>query len=346
MADEGAEHPWAQIPVGVARRINSTCGAASFYVYVILRSFDNPEQPGECFPSLQAIAERSGLCVRSVKRHIAKLKAAGVLKVQGRGRAPNRYYFPLVSGRKGQAEAPTPEPSDEGNMGTTGVPTKPVMGTTGVPTKALEGTGGVPTNGYGDNGCPHKPTYGDNPWPFMGTPGVPSPPLTTPPSQGVPDHYQTTTASIRSTPTREDRAADDAGLPVVVVEYVKKEKVEREALDIFHGQLARARAEHGEQPVRRALAELAHALGNGQRPSCPQKLPNYFAPILERNIREWLRERREQEEAEARARAERERMAQVAREAEQRRRLGKRLFQASRLRLLKAMRGHAAPRAP
>jgi len=338
---------WARVPIAVARRINRTCGGSAFYTYVVLRSFDNPQQPGECFPSVEAIAERSGLSVRSVKRHIAKLKAAGALIAEGRGRHTNRYYFPFACRERGDSGTGVSGAGDGSNVGTTGGPIKDVVGptggltngvvrTTGGPIKDDVGPTGGPTTSNGD-------IYGDNPGHFVGPTGGLTPPLTTPPLQGVPDQYPTTTAPVR-TATRQDEPAESAQLPVVVVEYLERHHVGRETLDVLHGQLARAIAQHGEEPVKCALAELAHALGNGQRPSCPQKLPNYFAPMLARHVRQCLRERRERERAEAQARAEKERMAQIAREAEERRRLGKRLFQSSRL--LQAMRGHAAPRAP
>jgi len=95
----GGNVPWALVPTDVARRICETCGAGVLRTYIALRSFDNPAQPGCCWPSQEAVAERAGLAVRTVRLHLAKLERGGYIRrerrclPEGRGRASDVYTF-------------------------------------------------------------------------------------------------------------------------------------------------------------------------------------------------------------------------------------------------------------
>ena len=46
VAERGKRPPYAEIPAPAMAFVAQRCGYATAYVYAILRSFDNPRQPG------------------------------------------------------------------------------------------------------------------------------------------------------------------------------------------------------------------------------------------------------------------------------------------------------------
>jgi Sec-independent protein translocase protein TatA len=103
-----------------------------------------------------------------------------------------------------------------------------------------------------------------------------------------------------------------------VVVFLNEENATAKTRRIFNSQLARTVKGHGVEPARRALSELAHSLANGQQPEVPDRLPGYFAPILERNVKAWQREeqKRQEQEANERERREREEQQEARRQQE------------------------------
>ena len=59
-------------------------------VYLCIKSFDNSRH--ECFPSLDAIAQKSGMSVPTIRKIIDRLVATDYMKVEKKGRK-NYYYF-------------------------------------------------------------------------------------------------------------------------------------------------------------------------------------------------------------------------------------------------------------
>ena len=71
---------------------------------VLLSLADNANDRGECYPSVDAVADRCGLSVRAVQGHIADLEKAGMVSRAGRvGRSnlftlhPRRFCTPADS---------------------------------------------------------------------------------------------------------------------------------------------------------------------------------------------------------------------------------------------------------
>jgi len=97
---QGNRETWAKVPVDMLTYVAHTCGYAAQYVYCVLRTFDDPSEPGGCYPSLAAVAERAGMPERTIRRHIRTLREAGALEVRprygiaGPGRMSNEYRFP------------------------------------------------------------------------------------------------------------------------------------------------------------------------------------------------------------------------------------------------------------
>lgn len=59
-------------------------------VYIALASFQGKNS--DCFPSLKAISERSGVHIKNVSKHTARLRRFGWIEVIRRGKKmPNRY---------------------------------------------------------------------------------------------------------------------------------------------------------------------------------------------------------------------------------------------------------------
>ena len=68
----------------------SELGIKDQLIYLIIKSFDNPEH--ECYPSLQCIAEESKLSVPTIRDSIKRLEKEEYLEVKKKGRK-NYYYF-------------------------------------------------------------------------------------------------------------------------------------------------------------------------------------------------------------------------------------------------------------
>jgi DNA-binding transcriptional ArsR family regulator len=76
-----------QVPIKIAAGDNLE--PKDLLVYASIKRFDNPQH--ECFPSLAKVSELSSLSIPTIRKSIAKLKAAGYITIEKRGRSD--YYF-------------------------------------------------------------------------------------------------------------------------------------------------------------------------------------------------------------------------------------------------------------
>lgn len=67
--------------------IGSVVGPLAFYVLVIL--IDHANEDGECWPSRELIAKRTGMSLKSVGNQLSKLKEHGFIEIKNRTGGPN-----------------------------------------------------------------------------------------------------------------------------------------------------------------------------------------------------------------------------------------------------------------
>lgn len=103
-----------------AIRLVAGLSVAEKMTLIVLADYANND--GECYPSMAAVAERSGLGLRSVARSIAALEKAGYLVLTRQTGRPNKYQIVL------------PDP------GHSGIPSEPTYATVAYP----PGHSGIP----------------------------------------------------------------------------------------------------------------------------------------------------------------------------------------------------------
>ena len=64
--------------------------------YVLSTLADMANATGECWPSVAAICEVTGLKERMVRYHLSALVGAGYVQTEKRGRTPNLYRLSLT----------------------------------------------------------------------------------------------------------------------------------------------------------------------------------------------------------------------------------------------------------
>jgi len=275
MVRGSAPNPWAQVPADVMVRIAEHAGYAAAYVYAILRSFDNPVEPGNCRPSVKQLAERTGMGRSVLYQHLEVLRRLGAITVQrrarqeGRGRLSNAYLFPATNLRACRTlvndQRPTLPDSDK-----------------------------RPTSGSVED---QRPTLPDVTYKDVQT-------------NALDHHHPQPSSSLDALRVLLSQFAD-AERVEVVVSYVGEANVPPLAVKMFMGQVRRTAEKHGPEPVQRALNDLATSLENGQCPEKASKLPNYFRPILERWVKAWRIEQQRRRDAEKREEQMRERAEQA-----------------------------------
>ena len=81
-----------------ARRVTETGVLKTGQAFVLMLLGDHADESWSCFPSQELLARRSAQTVRSVERHIARLRDLGLVETEsrygdGRGRIGLRYYL-------------------------------------------------------------------------------------------------------------------------------------------------------------------------------------------------------------------------------------------------------------
>ena len=101
-----AKHHWIRYEE-LTRRYLPLLGGTVWATYTTLFTFRN-RKTNQCFPRYQTIADRRGLCRRSIIRHVNKLTAFGLIEKAHRfydntennecgGQRSNRYWFVSLS---------------------------------------------------------------------------------------------------------------------------------------------------------------------------------------------------------------------------------------------------------
>jgi len=276
---------WAMVPAETMAAIAERAGYAAAYLYYILRTFDQPDRPGSCYPSIEAIAKRANMARRTVFHHIQRLRKIGAIIVETRGcpghggRSASIYLFPVFPPPQQECKSSAPLPEQKCN----GVALYPEQKCNGVALStdsAEQKCNGVALESATlRHSPPHPPSGTDQEQ--TTTPPLPPPPL-----------------AVRDALRRLDVAE---GVVEVVVVFFEENDLDDKTARTFVRQVQHAARAHGDEAVRRGLADLAEALLGGQQPGDPNKLPNYFKPILDRAVQAWHAEQRaRREEAERR----------------------------------------------
>jgi hypothetical protein len=241
--------------------------AGALVTYLALRTFDGPNHPDGCWPSQQAIAERAGLALRTVQKHLRKLVAKGLIErkrrcgKEGRGRTTDLYTF--KEPESPEHAVPTPQ--------TKAPPLCMLVRDQGAPPVHVS-----------------QPPSEDDQGEHLGTTNAP--PLVAPVRLSV-QELTKNRPPPPAPPARPELSAALAELAVpevVVVELLDffrdNDLNGKKTEATFARQLAEAAKAQGPEPVRDALAELAEGFTLGRCPENPAKLPAYFGPILARAV--------------------------------------------------------------
>ena len=298
---------WGLIPSDVLRAIRQRAGYGPAFLYCILRSYDTPGRTASCFPSQKALAARGGIPERTVRWHLAQLKSIGAVIVTARGipgggRASSAYLFPALSewpvASNGSVQQGPQAPSEEPKVEQAGNPLpvrgganrQPVAGLGGANRQPVAGLGGANRQGAAALGGA-KPA---SPCRVTGKPVAgfpPASPLSTlyqtstrPPPPLIPPSAPFVARMMAIAPKAEVVAVQ------VIGGYVSRQEISGESQEALIGQVTGITRKHGQEAARRALTALACALRDGQRPREPDRLPNYFAPILRRVVKVWCEE--------------------------------------------------------